>query len=102
VNNESTYSEAGQINLARFSNPAGLKNVGQNLFQATEASGEALIGVPGEENYGSITQYALEQSNVDIISEMMRMVMVQRVFETVTKAVQSYEGMLTNLERMKS
>jgi len=43
----------------------------------------------------------LEQSNVDVISEMMRMVMVQRVFDTVTKAVQSYEGMLTSLERMK-
>ena len=101
VNNETDFSEVGQINLARFTNPSGLKSVGQNLFEATESSGEPMAGVPGEEGYGFINQYALEQSNVDIISEMMRMVTVQRVFDTVTKAVQSYEGMLASLERMK-
>jgi flagellar basal-body rod protein FlgG len=101
VDNENEYSEIGQIDLARFTNPAGLKAVGQNLYQMTEASGEPLIGIAGENGFGSINQYALEQSNVDVISEMMRMVMVQRVFDTVTKAVQSYEGMLTSLERMK-
>lgn len=101
VNNEAEYSEIGQINLARFANPSGLKSMGQNLFSQTEASGEAMIGIPGEESYGAIRQYSLEQSNVNVISEMMRMVMVQRVFDTVTKAVSSYEGMLTSLEAMK-
>lgn len=102
VNNETEYSEIGQIDLARFTNPAGLKSIGQNLYQATEASGEPLIGIPGDEGFGTINQYALEQSNVDVISEMMRMVTVQRVFDTVSKAVQSYEAMLTSLERMKA
>jgi flagellar basal-body rod protein FlgG len=101
VNNETEYSEIGQINLARFANPAGLKSVGQNLYAAAEASGEPIVGLPGDEGFGLINQYALEQSNVDVISEMMRMVMVQRVFDTVTKAVQSYESMLTSLDRMK-
>ncbi len=101
VNNETEYSEVGQIELARFTNPAGMKAIGQNLYQATEASGEPIFGIAGEEGFGAINQYALEQSNVDVISEMMRMVMVQRVFDTVSKAVQSYEGMLTSLERMK-
>lgn len=101
VNNETDYSDIGQISLARFTNPAGLKSIGQNLFQASEASGEPLIGTAGDEGFGTISQFSLEQSNVDVISEMMRMVMVQRVFDTVTKAVQSYEGMLTSLERMK-
>ena len=101
VDNEMEYSEIGQMDLARFTNPAGLKGIGQNLYQATEASGEPMLGIPGEEGFGMISQYALEQSNVDVISEMMRMVMVQRVFDTVTKAVQSYEGMLTSLQQMK-
>jgi flagellar basal-body rod protein FlgG len=101
VDNETDYSEIGQITLARFTNPAGLKGIGQNLYQAAEASGEALLGVPGENGFGTVNQFSLEQSNVDVISEMMRMVMVQRVFDTVTKAVQSYEGMLTSLDRMK-
>lgn len=101
VDNENEYSEIGQINLARFTNPSGLKSLGQNLFQATEASGAPSLGTAGEDGFGSINQYALEQSNVDVITEMMRMVMVQRVFDTVTKAVQSYEGMLTSIDRMK-
>jgi len=102
VNNENEYTEVGQITLTRFSNPAGLKSIGQNLLQATEASGEGMVGIAGEDGFGAINQYALEKSNVDVISEMMRMVMVQRVFDTVSKAVQSYQGMLTSLERMKS
>ncbi|MFA5113937.1 MAG: flagellar basal-body rod protein FlgG [Candidatus Margulisiibacteriota bacterium] len=96
-----TLSELGQITLSRFTNPAGLKSIGQNLYQATAASGEPVSGTANQAGFGSINQYSLEQSNVDVISEMMRMVMVQRVFDTVTKAVQSYETMMTTLERMK-
>jgi len=101
VNNELTQTEIGQITLAKFSNPGGLKSIGQNLYVSTESSGEPIVGNAGEEGFGVINQYALEGSNVDVISEMMRMVMVQRVFDTITKAVASYEGMLTSLERMK-
>ncbi len=102
LNNENEYTEIGQINLARFTNPAGLASLGQNLYKASESSGGPMIGTAGEGGFGSINQYALEESNVEVISEMMRMVAVQRVFDTVTKAVQSYEGMLASLERMKS
>ncbi|MBU0629364.1 MAG: flagellar basal-body rod protein FlgG [Candidatus Margulisbacteria bacterium] len=100
-NNEKDLTEVGQINLARFTNKAGLKSLGQNLYQKTESSGEPVVGVANADGYGSINQYSLEQSNVDVISEMMRMVMAQRVFDTVTKAVQSYEGMLASLDKMK-
>ncbi|MFA6548592.1 MAG: flagellar basal-body rod protein FlgG [Candidatus Margulisiibacteriota bacterium] len=101
LNSSTDYSEVGQISLARFSNPAGLKSLGQNLFQVTEASGEPMLGVAGESGYGTINQYATEQSNVDIITEMMQMVKVQRVFDTISKAVQSYEAMLASLDKMK-
>lgn len=95
-------TEVGQITLTRFSNPSGLKSVGQNLYTATEASGEPVVGSAGDAGYGTIVQYSLEASNVDVISEMMKMVMVQRLFETITKAVSTYEAMLTSLERMKA
>jgi flagellar basal-body rod protein FlgG len=98
---QTTLNEVGQIGLARFTNPAGLKSIGQNLYQSTPASGEPVLGIPGQEGFGTLNQYSLEQSNVDVISEMMRMVMVQRVFDTVSKAVQSYQGMLTTLNQMK-
>lgn len=102
VGQELTQTEIGQITLVRFSNPAGLESIGQNLYAETDASGIAVQGTAGQEGFGNIIQYALEGSNVDVISEMMKMVIVQRVFDTITKAVQSYETMLTSLERMKS
>lgn len=102
VNNELSQSEIGQINLVKFSNPAGLRSLGQNLYASTNASGDPITGYPADEGFGTIQQYAQEASNVDVISEMMRMVMVQRVFDTITKAVSSYEGMLTSLEKMKA
>jgi flagellar basal-body rod protein FlgG len=102
INNELSQTEIGQINLVKFPNSNGLKSVGQNLFAATSASGDPIMSMPGSDGYGMITQYSLESSNVDVISEMMRMVMVQRVFDTITKAVSTYEGMMTTLERMKA
>lgn len=101
VDNELTQSDVGQIELAKFTNPAGLKSLGQNLYAETEASGEPITGYGGETGFGTISQYSLESSNVDVISEMMRMVMVQRLFDTITKAVSTYESMLTSIERMK-
>ncbi len=94
-------NEIGQINLAKFSNPSGLKSLGQNLYAQTEASGDPIFGTPGQTGFGAIQQSALEQANVDVISEMMRMVMIQRVFDTVTKAIQSYEQMVTSAIQMK-
>lgn len=102
INNSTSLTEIGQITLVRFTNSAGLKSIGQNLYQLTVASGEPTVGIANQNGYGSINQFALEQSNVDVISEMMKMVMVQRVFDTVTKAVNSYEGILTSLQNMKS
>jgi flagellar basal-body rod protein FlgG len=102
INNSIESQEIGQIALVKFFNPAGLKSVGQNMFVETEASGTPTIGLANQQGFGSINQYALENSNVDVISEMMRMVMIQRVFDTVSKAVQSYDGMLASVDKMKS
>ncbi|HTY13738.1 MAG TPA: flagellar basal-body rod protein FlgG [Candidatus Omnitrophota bacterium] len=102
IDNQIAQTEVGQITLAKFPNMQGLKSMGQNLFASTAASGDPVVSNPGSAGFGTVSQYALESSNVDVISEMMRMVMVQRVFDTLTKAVASYEGMLTSLEKMKS
>jgi flagellar basal-body rod protein FlgG len=102
INNSTTLTSIGQINLAKFPNQAGLQSLGQNLYTQTDSSGEAIVGLPTQEGYGQLQQAAVEQSNVDVVSEMMRMLMVQRVFDTVTKAVASYDAMMTSVERMKS
>jgi flagellar basal-body rod protein FlgG len=87
--------EAGQIDLARFVNPAGLKSVGSNLYEATAASGQAFLGNPGSEGFGGIMQGYLEMSNVDVVEEMMSMIVAQRAYEINSKAIKTAEEMLS-------
>lgn len=95
-NNDPVQNEIGQIELVKFINPAGLKSVGDNLYMQTVASGEPVRGVATEEGFGQIAQFSLENSNVNIIQEMMRMIMTQRSFDVISKAIQSGEQMLNS------
>ncbi len=84
----------GQIEIARFANPAGLRGLGSNLFAVTEASGDAETGIPGELGFGSITQGFLESSNVDMAEELVRMILAQRAFEVNSRVIQASDEML--------
>jgi len=94
LNQQTDEQLLGQIQLAKFVNPAGLESIGSNLYKETVSSGAPTIGIAGEENFGNISQYAIESSNVDIIGEMMEMIITQRAFDIVSKAIQSGENML--------
>jgi flagellar basal-body rod protein FlgG len=86
-------SLAGQISIARFARPEALVSIGQNLFEATAAAGEVTEGIPAHEGFGKIAQYTLEGSNVDIVASMMDMIIVQRSFDIISKAIQIGESM---------
>lgn len=94
-------TELGRIQLAMFANPAGLTRMGQNLYQAGGASGDAVVGAPGENGSGSVQQYVLEGSNVQIVEEMVRMITAQRAYEINSKAVQTADDMLATLNQLK-
>ena len=94
VNNEAIPREIGQMLLARFKNPDGLKNVGNNFYQETVDSGDPIIEIPGRNATGQVVQFSMENSNVDIIKEMMDMIMTQKGLELLGKAMQSGEQML--------
>ena len=68
LSGETSENEIGQITLASFPNPSGLESIGNNLYTQTIASGDPLIGEANSDHYGAVSQYALESSNVDIIS----------------------------------
>ncbi len=87
-------TEVGQIELARFINPAGLSAMGKNLFRATAASGEATTGTPGLEGLGTINQGFLEMSNVQIVEEMVKMITAQRAYEASSQAIKTSDEML--------
>ncbi len=94
-------SEIGTIQLAKFSNPAGLKSIGRNLYLQTSASGDAVTGTAGEEGFGTIAQGYLEMSNVNIVEEMVNMIVAQRAYEVNSKAIQAADDMLQMANNLK-
>lgn len=96
-----TPVEIGQIELARFINPGGLKAIGKNLFIATESSGEATTGNPSTEGLGTINQGFIELSNVNVVQEMVNMIISQRAYEINSKAVQASDEMLQTANNLK-
>lgn len=80
--------------MTRFANPAGLTPVGRNLYAQTNASGDAIVGTPGDQGAGMLTQGVLEASNVNVVEEMVNMIETQRAYEINSKAIAAADGML--------
>jgi len=99
--NEDVLEEVGQLELARFINPAGLKSLGGNLYESTAASGEPVVNEPGLEGMGTLSQGYLEASNVQIVEEMVNMIMAQRAYEIASKGVTTSEEMLQVANQLK-
>jgi flagellar basal-body rod protein FlgG len=91
----------GNLELARFINPGGLKPLGDNLYAETEASGAPLLGTPGENGFGELHQGYLEASNVDIVEEMIAMITAQRAYEMNSKTVKTVEDMMSTANELK-
>jgi len=89
------------IDLYRFQNPAGLIATGRNFYRASEASGDAVAGTPGDENYGTIAQGFLEGSNVEMVDEMVGLIVGQRAFEINSKAITTSDAMLQTAVNIK-
>jgi flagellar basal-body rod protein FlgG len=94
-------TELGQIELARFVNPSGLRALGENLFAESEASGEPIVEAPGENGMGKLMQQYTEASNVQVVEEMVNMIQAQRAYEIVSKSIQVSEEMLQVANNLK-
>jgi flagellar basal-body rod protein FlgG len=86
-----TLQQAGTIQLANFINPQGLLQIGENLYQETEASGAATTNAPGASGsgLGTLQQGSLEQSNVDPVSSLIDLITTQRAFEMNSQTIQA-------------
>jgi len=91
----------GQIQIADFINPAGLTHLGSNLFQTSNASGEAVIGNPTENGLGAIGQGMLEMSNVSMVEEMVNLIAGQRAYEMNSKSIQAADEMLQTANNVR-
>ena len=100
-----SYSNGEQVNIAqialsKFQNPGGLQLQGSNMFVATAAAGPPRTGLPGAE-LGKIFTNALEQSNVDMGNEFVRMITVQRGFQANSKIITTIDELLGELINLK-
>jgi len=98
---ETTPTEVGTVELARFVNPAGLISMGRNLYINSEASGDEMIGTAGEDGLGTIAQGFLEMSNVTVVEEMVNMITAQRAYEANSKSIQTADEMLALANNVK-
>jgi flagellar basal-body rod protein FlgG len=97
---QTAAQQVGTIQLANFQNAGGLNPVGNNLYMSTTASGDAITGTPGQAGLGSINQGFLEQSNVDIVKEMVNMIVAQRAYEVNSKAIRVADDMLSQINNL--
>lgn len=86
--------QVGQITLASFANPAGLRAMGRGQFLPTDASGAAIEGVPGSVGLGTVGQGMLEGSNVEVVNEMIDLISSQRAYEINQRIVKAADEML--------
>jgi len=93
--------ELGNIELATFVNPQGLTSLGNNLFSATEGSGQPLRARPGAQGTGTIAQGYLEGANVKAVEEMVEMISAQRAYELNSKVIQTADQMLQRLTSIR-
>ena len=101
TDSKGTITQIGQLTIATFINPAGLSSIGRNLYNKTDASGDASVGNPNVDGKGAITQYFLEMSNVNVIEEMVKMITGQRAYEINSKAIQTADNMLAIINALK-
>ena len=97
---DGTVDELGQIELARFINPAGLHAQGRNLYRESEASGDPILTVPGEEGAGTIRQAVLEASNVSVVDQIVQLIVTQRAFEVNSSVISTSDEMLQTANNM--
>lgn len=91
---DGTTDELGQIELARFINPAGLLSQGRNLFRESEASGDPILSIAGEDGAGTLRQAFLESSNVSVVDEIVQLIVTQRAFEVNSSVIRTSDEML--------
>lgn len=91
---QTTTQEIGQLQLANFVNPAGLAAIGNTMFVPTDASGQPIVAMPGQEGVGTLQQGFLEGSNVEVVNEMIDLISSQRAYEVNQKVITTADEML--------
>ena len=90
-----------KVALADFTNPGGLVKIGNGIYSASNESGQAFYGPPGTAGLGMISANSLEQSNVDLGTEFVKMIINQRAFQANPRIITTTDDMLQELINLK-
>ncbi len=95
---QTNAAQLGTIQLATFANPGGLNSIGGNLLQQTASSGNPITDTPGgSTGMGTLQQGYLENSNVDVVSEFVQMILAQRAYESNSKVIHVADDMYSQV-----
>jgi len=100
LDGEAEQTEIGQIVLADFVNPTGLKPIGGTLYIESAASGPAITGEPESTGFGTINHRFLETSNVDPVRELIHLIKTQRHFEFNSQSIQAADEAMQVIARL--
>jgi flagellar basal-body rod protein FlgG len=96
-----TSTNAGQIQIAQFVNPQGLKLLGGSIYLETESSGPPIESTPGEDGAGTLLQHFQEGSNVDPVKELVTLIKTQRAFELNSQSIQTADQALQTIGNLR-
>jgi flagellar hook protein FlgE len=101
-----TYSNgqskpAGQVEIANFRNPQGLEPTGGNGWIQTVASGQPIVGVPGDGSLGVLQAGALEESNVDLTNELVNMISAQRDYQANAQTIKTEDQIMQTIVNLR-
>lgn len=99
--NTATKKIVGQIQLAQFVNPQGLKLLGGSIYTPTDASGTAITSKPGQDGAGTVLGGYLETSNVDPVKELVTLIKTQRSFELNSQSIQTADQALQTIANLR-
>ena len=102
ISGQTTPQTLGQLELAAFPNEPGLDAQGSNYFIQSGASGNAVTGVAGSPGFGSIMQGYVENSNVNVVTEISNLITAQRSYEMNSKVITTSDEMLQTLTNLHS
>ena len=92
---------AGQLELATFRNPQGLKSLGGNAWISTMQAGDPITGTPGSGTLGAVQSGALEESNVDLTGELVNLMTSQRLYQANAQTIKTQDSVLQTLVSMR-
>ena len=79
----------GRIIMADFPNAQGLRQIGNTMWRETSSSGQVLVGAAASGRFGSVSSGALENSNVLLTNELVKLITAQRNFQASAKAIET-------------